>query len=63
MAEQKVMVQLDNFEQRILVGAMAEKRNDLLREAKPTEDVDEILLKLIDAPPVKQRGRWDREAR
>lgn len=63
MAEQKVMVQLDNFEQRILVGAMAEKRNDLIRDAKPTEDVDEILLKLIDAPPIRKRRREDREAR
>ena len=63
MAEQKVMVQLDNFEQRILVGTMAEKRNDLIREDKPTEDVDEILLKLIDAPPVKRRGWGGRDER
>ncbi len=58
MADEKVMVQLDNFEQRILVGTMAEKRNDLIRESKPTEDVDDLLLKLINAPPVKRR-RWE----
>lgn len=58
MTEQKVMVQLDNFEQRVIVGTLNEKRNDLIRAEKPTEDVDEILLKLINAPPVKQR-RWE----
>ena len=42
MAEDKVVVTLDSFEQRLLVSALTDFRNELLREEKPTEDVDTI---------------------
>ena len=50
MAEEKVVVTLDNFEQRLMVSGLADFRNDLIRDEKPTEDVDELILKVIDAP-------------
>ena len=63
MAEDKVAVALDSFEQRLMVSALTDFRNDLLREEKPTEDVDGLLLKVIDAAPQKERKKADRAAR
>ncbi len=63
MAEDKVLVTLDSFEQRLLVGALTDFRNELIREERPTEDVDVLLLKVIDAAPQKERKKADRAAR
>ena len=63
MADDKIVVTLDSFEQRLLVRALADFRNELLREEKPTEDVDSLLLKVIDAAPQKGRKKADRAAR
>lgn len=63
MAEDKVLVTLDSFEQRLMASALTDFRNDLLREEKPTEDVDGLLLKVIDAAPQKERKKADRAAR
>ena len=63
MAEGKVVMTLDNFEQRLLVGALTDFRNELIREERPTEDVDVLLLKVIDAAPQKERKKADRAAR
>jgi len=61
--DEKVVVTLDNFEQRLMVSGLADFRNDLLREEKPTEDVDDLILKVIDAPTQKEKKKADREAR
>ena len=63
MAEDKVVVTLDSFEQRLMVNALTDFRNELLREEQPTEDVDGLLLKVIDAVPQKERKKADRAAR
>jgi len=62
MTDTGVTVNLDSFEQRLVVKGMNNFRNELIRDEKPTEDVDDILLKIIDAPPQK-RKRDEREAR
>ena len=63
MAEDKIVVTLDIFEQRLMVGALTDFRNELIREERPTEDVDVLLLKVIDAAPQKERKKADRAAR
>ena len=45
----KIKIKLDSFELNILINGINEFRNMLLAEDLPTEDVDELLLKLIDA--------------
>lgn len=57
MCEEKKVVTLSDFEQRVLVKGMSEYRNDLIQEGKPTEDVDDVILKVIDAP-TKKAKRW-----
>ena len=63
MTKGKVLVTLDSFEQRLMVSALTDFRNDLIRVERPTEDVDGLLLKVIDAAPQKDRKKADRAAR
>lgn len=63
MAEEKKVVTLDDFEQRLMVSSLMDFRNDLLRDEKPTEDINGLILKAIDAPTKKEKRRADREAR
>lgn len=63
MAGDKVVVTLDDFEQRLMVNGLSDFRNDLIREDKPTEDVDDLILKVIDAPTQKEKRKADRETR
>ncbi len=58
MREEKCVVTLDSQEQRLMVKGLTGFRNDVIREGKPTEDVDDLILKVIDAPV--RRGKWRR---
>ncbi len=63
MAEEKRVVELTPFEYRLLINGLSSFRNNLLWESKPTEDVNDLILKIIDAPKKRLFGRDDREAR
>ena len=63
MAEEKKVITLDYFEQRLMVSGLMDFRNDLLKEEKPTEDINDLILKVIDAPTKKEKRRFDREER
>ena len=62
MREEKRVITVNDFEQNLLVNGINEFRNMLLEQGMPTEDVDKLLIKVIDAPPQRKR-RLDREAR
>ena len=55
--EEKRVLTLDKYEHGVVVNALNEMRNDLLEEQRSTDIVDEVLLKAIDAPKKKVRGR------
>ena len=63
MADEKVVVTMEDYEQRLAVKGLMEFRGDLLEEDMPTEDLDELILKIIDAPTRKDKRKADREAR
>ena len=44
----KVKIKFTDFECNLLVNGMNEFRNMLLSEGLPTEDVDDLLIKIID---------------
>lgn len=48
------VIEVDKFEYGILINALNEFRNKLLREEHDTEIVDEFLLKVLDAPENKR---------
>ena len=54
--EKRVLI-LDRYEHGVVINALNEMRNDLLEEERPTDIVDEVLLKVIDAPTKKEKRR------
>lgn len=46
--KRKIKIKFTDFECNLLINGMNEFRNILLAEGLPTEDVDELLLKIID---------------
>ena len=55
------IIEVDKTEYGILINALNEFRNKLIREEQDTELVDEFLLKVLDAPENKRYV--DREGR
>ena len=63
MRDEERVVTLSDYEQRLMVRGLADFRNDAIRDGKPTEDVDSLLLKVLDAPKKREKRRADRAAR
>ena len=63
MRDEKRVVTLNSFEQRLMVQSLNDFRNNALRDGKPTEDVDNLIIKVIDAPTKREKRRAEREAR
>ena len=49
MREKKYHIALDDFERRVVVNCLNEMRSKLIANGKSVEDVNEIMLKIIDA--------------
>jgi len=62
MREERKILTLDNYDHGMVITALNDKRNLMLKEKKSTDIVDDVLLKVIDAPSKKVRVRDD-EAR
>lgn len=60
---EKRVLSLDRYEHGVLINALNELRNDLLREERPTDAVDDVLIKAIDAPTKKEKRAMLREER
>ena len=56
------IITVNDYEQRVLIETLNHCRTEFLARNQPTEDVNAMLLKVIDAPPKKKRDR-DREER
>ena len=57
MNTKKYEIEVDDFQHRFIIQALSEKRNELITEGKSTEDINALLLKAIDAKPVKNKKR------
>jgi hypothetical protein len=57
MKEEERVISLDHYEYGVMVNALNEFRNDLIEEQRPTDAVDDLLIKTIDAPAKKQKRR------
>ena len=56
MAEKKYYIALDDFERRVVINGLNQFRTQLIAEGKYTEDLDEVLLKIIDAKQKRFRA-------
>ncbi len=54
------ILELDKYELGIIINALNEFRNKLIREKNETDFVDEVLLKVLDAPEKKRYFHKDR---
>lgn len=63
MKEEERVLTLDDYEYGVVVNALNGMRNDLIEEQRPTDAVDELLIKAIDAPTRKQKRRDDGKER
>ena len=63
MTEAKRIMTMDDFEHRLLVGCINKARTEYMEEGKPTEDIDDLLIKAIDAPTKKETRKADRAGR
>ena len=55
MDTKKYEIEVDDFQHRFIIQALSEKRNELIAEGKSTADIDALLLKAVDAKPVKKK--------
>ena len=53
MRDRKYYIALDDFERRVVVNCLNEKRNKLIADGKYTDAVDEVLLKILNAKQKK----------
>lgn len=50
MGDEKRVLILDKYDHRLLVKTLCDKRNELIQNGEPTDLIDEMLLKAVDAP-------------
>ena len=63
MATTTRVIEIDDRDQRILVKCLNDVRNNCIDNGIPTEDLNRLLLRTIDAPTKKQKKKADREGR
>ena len=63
MREEKSYIVMDNYEQNIIINALNEMINRLKSEERPTDAVDELILKTANAKKkgfrVSERGEYE----
>lgn len=67
MSEEKKTLELDKYECGVIFHSLKDKRNEMIKENRPTDAVDDVLMKvieLIEEPPEKEkRGHRRHEER
>ena len=51
------ILEINDFEYRVLVDSLSRRRNELIDEKLPPDDVSDLILKLIDAPVKKKKEK------
>jgi hypothetical protein len=54
---------VDEYQQRLIIGSLNDKRNELVSQGRDTDFVDETLLDVMDAPTRKEKKRNKEMAR
>lgn len=60
MKEVKRILTFDHVEYGVLINALNQMQNGLIRQKRSTDAVDDLLLKAIDAPTEKTGKRKER---
>lgn len=57
MRSQKYYIAIDDYEQRIIINSLNNLRNKLIAEGRYTDAVDDVLVKVVNAPITKFKVR------
>ncbi|SBW00813.1 conserved hypothetical protein [uncultured Eubacteriales bacterium] len=57
MREEQKTISLDVYEEGAVIEALNKIRTEQLENQKPADFVSDLMLKIIQAPPKKTRGR------
>lgn len=55
MKEERYHIELDKYDKNIVLNALNTLRNQQVREERPTDPVDDLIIKVSDAPTRKAR--------
>lgn len=55
--EEKRVIEVDEYERRLIIDSLNDKRNALIEKGADTDHVDDVLLDVIDAPTRKQKRK------
>lgn len=55
--EEKRVIEVDEYERRLIIDSLNDKRNALIEKGADTDHVDDVLLDAIDAPTRKQKRK------
>ncbi|MBQ7936989.1 MAG: hypothetical protein IJ283_00610 [Oscillospiraceae bacterium] len=58
MMEKKRYIALDDSEWKIVINALNDLRNSLIRQGRYTDAVDDIMIKVINAKPKRKLFFW-----
>jgi hypothetical protein len=61
MRDEVTVVKLDDTDFGVVVTSLSDKRNELIREEKSTDVIDEVIIKVAHAK--RKKERWRDEAR
>ena len=55
--EEKRVIEVDEYERRLIIDSLNDKRNALIEKGADTDHVDDVLLDVIDAPTRKRKRK------
>lgn len=47
---------MDDYERRVIINALNDQRTDRIQANQDTDDIDELIIKAVDAPKKKAKG-------
>jgi len=51
------VIELNRYEHGVLINTLSAERNELLVKGRTTDAIDDVLIKVAEAPSKKRRGR------
>lgn len=61
MSGDTYVIEVSDYQHRVIMRSLSDSRNNLIEKHRPTDDVNDALLRVIDAKPKKRKR--SREAR
>lgn len=55
--EEKRVIEVDEYERRLIIESLNDKRNALIEKGADTDHVDNVLLDVIDAPSSRSKRK------